>query len=73
MNAELFYDNDGEQTLHFDAVQRLAQEEGFSEEEVRGIYVRVLSAYDREAKVRLFLPILVSRRVRDILHGRAAG
>jgi hypothetical protein len=64
-----FLDQD-EGRLHSDAIRSLATDEGFGEEEVGRIYEEVFGEYSRGARVKAFLPILVSRRVRDLLQRR---
>lgn len=71
MTDDSFPADPREENTHFYAIQRLAKEEGFAETKVRRIYENVLNDFSRQAKIRLFLPILVSRKVRAMLHSEA--
>jgi uncharacterized protein (DUF2126 family) len=49
------------------AVQKLAQELGLPAEVVQRTYKEVLEQMKKEARIRAFLPIFVSRHVREQL------
>ncbi|HUI68259.1 MAG TPA: DUF3562 domain-containing protein [Nitrospirota bacterium] len=55
---------------HARAIQKLALELGVPVEEVNSLYREILEVFKREAKVRAFLPILVSRSVKERLRQR---
>jgi Protein of unknown function (DUF3562) len=55
---------------HVRAIQKLAQELGVPVDEVNRQYREILEVLKREAKVRAFLPILVSRSVKERLRKR---
>jgi hypothetical protein len=55
---------------HARAVQKLAQELGVPVEEVNRSYREILDVLKKDAKVRSFLPILVSRIVKERLQHR---
>ena len=55
---------------HARAVQKLAQELGVPVEEVNRSYREILDVLNKDAKVRTFLPILVSRIVKERLRQR---
>ncbi|HTP04252.1 MAG TPA: DUF3562 domain-containing protein [Nitrospirota bacterium] len=55
---------------HARAIQKLAQELGVPVEEVNRPYREILEVLKKEAKVRAFLPILVSRSVKERLRQR---
>jgi len=55
---------------HERAIQKLSQELGVPVEEVYRSYQEILEILKKEAKVRAFLPILVSRIVRERLQKR---
>jgi hypothetical protein len=55
---------------HARAIQKLAQELGVPVEEVNRSYWEILEVLKKEAKVRAFLPILVSRNVKERLRQR---
>jgi hypothetical protein len=67
MNKDYLYDNEKEKTEHIQAVRFLAENGGFSEEDVLAVYEQVLEGLRHEAIIKSFLTVLVSRRVRDIL------
>ena len=41
-----------------------------SEEEIRNLYEGVLQEFRNEAKIKTFLSILVSKKVKELLHAR---
>jgi hypothetical protein len=59
------YDKDNEP--HVRAIDRLVHELGISAEEVNKSYREVLEELNRDIKVKTFLPILVSRVVKQRL------
>jgi hypothetical protein len=59
-----------EQDQHARAIEKLIQELGVSAEEVRRSYQEILESMKRDAKVRTFLPVLVSRSVKERLKNR---
>ncbi len=63
--SHLRYENENEQ--HIRAIDRLVQELGISAEEVNKSYREVLEEMRKDIKVRTFLPILVSRVVKQRL------
>ena len=67
MTGNSLYEDDAEKQQHAQAIQILAEGVRISQQEMYQIYEAVLGEYKREAKVKLFLPILVTKRVRQIL------
>jgi hypothetical protein len=64
MNMRLsLHEDEKEERRHFSAIQLLARNEGVNEEEISRIYGEVLEEYRKEAKVEIYLPILVSKKV----------
>ena len=63
-------DDKKEYDQHARAIQKLAQELGVPVEEVNRQYREILEVLKKEAKVRAFLPILVSRSVKERLRQR---
>lgn len=61
------YDPDND--LHMRAIDRLVHELGVPAEEVNRIYREHLEAMKKDIKVKTFLPVLVSRAVKDCLLG----
>ena len=52
---------------HSRAIQKLAQELQLPTDEIRQYYMAVLDVLKKEAKIRAFLPVLVSRSVKNRL------
>lgn len=63
-------DNDTDQ--HVRAIDRLVRELGVPAEEVNRSYWEVLDELRKNAKVKAFLPVLVSRGVKERLRQRQA-
>jgi hypothetical protein len=57
-------------TLHRAAIESLAQESSLSIEIVREIYETELSSLQSAARVTQFLPLITSRKVREVLRQR---
>ncbi len=70
IKANHLHDNESERKLHMNAVQMLALRIGASHENVERVYAIVLRRFKKGAKVKDFLPILVSRRVEYLLNVR---
>ena len=65
-NADLIGD-EKEHGQHARAIQKLARELGVPVEEVNRSYREILEVLKKDAKIRVFLPILVSRIVKERL------
>ena len=65
-----FYGDESEQRQHLSAIQTLVKDVGSSEEEIRNLYEGVLQEFKNEAKIKTFLFILVSKKVRQLLQTR---
>jgi Protein of unknown function (DUF3562) len=65
---KLLYDDEIERRLHHSAMKVLSDHAGLSADKVERLYEIVLDRLKREAKIKDFLPILVSRRVRYLLN-----
>jgi uncharacterized protein (DUF2126 family) len=70
MKAAL-YENDAQAQQHARVMASIAEDLGCPLEEVARIYEAELARFIREARIRDFLPILVSRSVRELLAPRA--
>jgi uncharacterized protein DUF3562 len=66
VNSETLHD-EKENDQHTHAIQKLAQELHMSAEEIRPSYMGILAALRKDAKIRVFLPLLVSRSVKEQL------
>ncbi len=67
MNSTFLYEDEEEEKLHRNAIRALARETGMPAEAVVPLYESVFERLKRHAKIKDFLPILVSREVKDIL------
>jgi len=67
MNDLALYEDETEQKQHFSAIQKLVRDVSSSEEEIRHLYEDVLKELKSEARIRTFLPILVSKKVKELL------
>ena len=61
------YSDELEKNKHDSAIQKLTQELDVPAEEVRQLYEEVLGVYKEGATITDFLPILVSRSVKESL------
>ena len=68
MNDLALYEDEAEKKQHFSAIQTLVKDVRSSEEEIRDLYEGVLKEFKTEAKIKTFLPILVSKKVKELLH-----
>jgi hypothetical protein len=68
MNGFTLYEDEAEQMQHFSAIQTLVKDARSSEEEIRDLYEVVLKEFKTEAKIKTFLPIPVSKKVKELLH-----
>lgn len=67
MSSSLLYENVIEEKIHLNVIQTLARETEIPLEDVGLLYEAVLERFKEHAKIKEFLPILVSREVKDIL------
>lgn len=70
MNTVSLFENELEEKLHITTIWKLAEDMGIPINEVDRIYHMVLKRASRTAKIKYFLPVLVSRRVRYLLENR---
>jgi len=70
MSDFALYEDEAEQKQHFNAIQRLVRDARSPEEEVRPLYEDLLKEFKREARVKTFLSILVSKKVKELLDAR---
>ena len=64
---KLLYDDETERRIHLSAIKLLSAHAGLSADKVERLYEIVLNRLKSEAKIKDFLPILVSRRVLNLL------
>ena len=67
MNIDFLFEDEAERKQHTSIIQSLAKEVGFSEKTVSSVYTRILGEYKKEAKIKIFLPILVGKKVKNLL------
>ena len=70
MSDFALYEDEAEQRQHFTAIQSLVKNVRFSEAEIRHLYEDVLKEFKSVARVKTFLPILVSRKVKELLDAK---
>ncbi len=67
MNPDSLYENEEQRKQHLRAIQILIKEVRGPGEEITRLYYLVLQEYEKEAKVKIFLPILISKRVKEMI------
>ena len=70
MTVICLYEDENEKRQHVAAIQILTRDERSSEEEIRRLYEGVLQELKEVARVKNFLTIIASRKVKDLLHAR---
>lgn len=70
VHLHTLYEDEPERLRHLKAMQTVAGRIGASLEEVGKLYELVLKGFKRNARVKDFLPILVSRKVEYVLSVR---
>jgi len=70
MNDVALYEDEAEQRQHFSAIQRLVRDVRSPEEEIRLLYEDVLKEFKSEARIKTYLSILVSKKVKELLDAR---
>jgi predicted transcriptional regulator len=61
------YEDDGERSQHSFAIQSLAKDLGVSQDEIHQYYEEALRDLKTGARIKVFLSVLASRRVRETL------
>jgi hypothetical protein len=67
MNPDSLHENEEQRKQHLHAIQILIKEAGRSGDEITRLYYAVLQEYEKEAKVKTFLPILISKRIKEMI------
>jgi len=70
MSDLALYENETEQQQHFSAIQSLVRNLNSSEKEIRPLYEDILKEFKSEARIKTFLSILVSKKVKELLDAR---
>jgi hypothetical protein len=68
MKGLALYEDETDQRQHFSAIQTLVKDMIYSEEEIRHLYEGVLKEFKNEARIKTFLSILVSKKVKELLN-----
>ena len=71
MDPDSLYENEEQQKQHLRAIQILVKEIERPGDEISRLYYLVLQEYEKEAKVKHFLPILISKRVREMVGAKS--
>ncbi len=70
MSDLTLYEDEAEQRQHSTAIQRLVRDVRSPEEEIRPLYEDVLKEFKSEARIKTYLSILVSKKVKELLDAR---
>ncbi len=70
MSDLALYEDEAEQKQHFSAIQGLVRDVPFPEEEIRPLYEDILKEFKSEARIKTYLSILVSKKVKELLGAR---
>ena len=65
--TSLLYDNDVEKGMHMYAIHKLSIEYGVPEDRVISLYEEVLGEMKENARIRDFLSVLATKKIKDIL------
>lgn len=65
MAATSLYKTEKEKQRHLSTISMLAHDLGVTEDSMRQIYEDELSALQENARVRIFLSVLVSRKIKE--------
>lgn len=65
MKPVLLYENEKEEKQHMSSIHTLAEEIKIPEEDVGAYYAIILKRYVEFATVRIYLPIIVKRKVKE--------
>ena len=71
MNPDSLYENEEQLKQHLRAIQILIKEVRRPGEEITRLYNVVLQEYGKEAKVKIFLPILISKKVKEMIEAES--
>lgn len=71
MNPDSLYENEEQRKQHLRAIQTLIKEVRRPDDEITHLYYVVLQEYEKEAKIKIFLPILISKRIKEIIEAKS--
>ena len=61
------HENEIERSQHNEIIKSLANDSGFSEEEVSRLYNKALQELNERARIKVFLSILAAKAVKELL------
>ena len=67
MNITLIPGDEKEKRQHINTIHSISRETGITEENVSLLYEVILERYMSDARIKVYLPILVSREVKEML------
>lgn len=67
LGTTFLYENEKEEQRHSNAIEMLAKDLGISVNRIHYLYEMILKEFIKDSKIKDYLPILVSRRVKDIV------
>jgi len=70
MSDLALYEDETEQKLHFSAIQSIVRNINSSEEEIKPLYEDILKEFKGKARIKTYLSILVSKKVKELLKAR---
>jgi len=71
MNRDSLHDNEEQQKQHLRAIQTIVKEVRRDGEEISRLYYLLLQEYEREAKVKTFLPILIRKKIKELIEAES--
>lgn len=73
MRTIIPYEDEAEKKRHNNVIQRLAQDLGVDEAEIRRVYELKLGELKEHARIKDYLTVFVSRKVRESFKQQATG
>jgi hypothetical protein len=61
------YADDNDRSRHLHNMERLAEETGLPVQELAPLYEEVLAGFNSRARIHDYVPILVSKNIKDLL------
>jgi hypothetical protein len=71
MKTDSLHENEEQRKQHLRAIQTLIKEVRRPGEEITRLYYLVLQEYEKDAKIKTFLPILTSKRVKEMIEAES--
>ncbi len=67
MDPDSLHENEEQRKQHLRAIQILIEEVGRPEEEITRLYYLILQGYEKEAKIKSFLPIITIKKLKEMI------